>query len=172
MSLKEKFHFAKLSLFNIRLMSDFQNNENEVVKNIIKSRATNDNIGLPINLLHQGSFLCHAYITFVWLWEAIKQAKVEGIILNDIKKRFNFSSEIETLKKGNDRVLVEPYDFFRLIRNSISHGNVEVKEVYFYFHDTNPSNKNDFGTIRMNWETLGKLSDMILFSVNEEVFFK
>lgn len=171
MTLKEKFHFAKLSLFNMRLLNDIQNDEKESVKKIIEDRAKKDNIRLPINILHQTSFLSHAYTNFVWLWETIKQNNAESNILESLKTRFEFSSNIEIVEIGDDRVLKEPKDFIRLIRNSISHGNVEVTEDFFIFYDENPRNrKKDYGKIKMRWYVLGKLSDDILFSVNDFIY--
>jgi hypothetical protein len=173
MELKDKFHFAKLSLFNMRLFNDFENNGQEEVKKIIERRANADNINLPINLLHQTSFLSHAYINFVWLWESIKQNNLENKILNIIRKKFDFSSKIKILEKGEERDLKDAEDFIRLIRNSISHGNIEVIEEFFIFYDENPRKRDrDYGKIRMKWETLGELSDIILFSLNDYLYIE
>jgi hypothetical protein len=171
MTLKEKFHFAKLSLFNMRLLNDFQNSENNELKTLIGNRAQQDNVQLPINLIHQSSFLSHTYINFVWLWETIKQEKIEEDVLGRINNRFNFSDNISIIYKGDERNLSECKDFLRLIRNAISHGNVDITDSCFIFSDSNPRSNEDYAKIEIKWSDLEILSDDILFSVSNYIYF-
>lgn len=169
MTLNEKFHFAKLSLFNMRLLNNLQTSDNTSVKNIVECEADINNLSKPVPLLHQASFLSHAYINLVWLWEVMKSENLEDKIINEVKENYDLE-QIEIREQGSARTFNNERDYLRLIRNSISHGNVVVDDNKFIFADKNPRNPNDFGKLSLTWESLGKLSDCVLISVNRHLY--
>lgn len=172
MDLKEKFHFAKLSLFNMRLLSDIQNSNQQVIDSLISKRALEDNLKQPVPVLHQASFLSNAYINLVWLWETMKSENKEQKIIDYVDKKFKLDEKIAIVKIGKNRNLTTCNHYLRLIRNSISHGNVDIDDDYFFFADKNPRDSDNFAEIKMTWSTLGELSDLVLFAVNNYLYFK
>jgi hypothetical protein len=165
---KNAFYVSKLALFNVHLLDDFENvcSVKPDIEEIIICRSKKDNIRLPINLLHQATFLQFAYICLVWLWE---QNKTEyKIVSGAVEKRFQFD---KTCKVSGPRELCSTEDYLRLMRNAISHAKVEVEGDYFYFSDINKRDKETKNTIiRLTWEQVGQLSESVLFAINDKIY--
>lgn len=164
---KDAFHFAKLSLFNVRLLDDLQSSKLKAVQRLIESRAKADNVCLPVSLLHQGTFLAFAYICLVWLWERLKAVGNEERIAEEVGKRFEFSQRCNV---NGERAVKKPGDYLRLIRNAISHARVCVTDKSFEFRDRKRRGEKDDTVLEMTWESLGELSEKVLFAVNDSLY--
>ncbi len=165
---KDAFHFAKLALFNVRLLNDFELGRASVndIESLIQRRCEHDNIATPISLMHQATFLQFSYICIVWLWEQSKAAEVENDIVSLIEKKFN----IKKLNKiSGPRNLNNINQFLRLFRNAISHGRVNVCDSYFIFNDQS-TNEDGATEVQVSWSNLVELSEAVLFSVNEKIY--
>ena len=170
-SATEAFHFAKLSLFNVRLLSDIEHaskNHSEIAR-VIETRAERDSISLPVPLLHQAMFLQFGYICLVWLWEVSKANSGAQQIIDEVSKRFDIQGVIKS--KDGEREINSTFDVVRLVRNAISHAHVVVKDEYFIFSDINKRGGEKKPTsIRLTWCEFGELSEAILFSVNSWLY--
>lgn len=164
---RDAFHFAKLSLFSVGLLSDLQSSDSQDVRHLIEGRAKADHVRLPVALLHQGTFLAFAYVCLVWLWEQSKAVGNEACIAKEVGKRFNFS---QMCKVDGERGVKKPEDYLRLIRNAISHARVCVTDKSFKFRDRKPRGEKDDTVLEMTWESLGKLSKEVLFAVNKSLY--
>jgi hypothetical protein len=169
---KDAFHFAKLSLFNARLMSDLQelrnsgSAEGNVVERIIQERACHDHLRLDPedSLVNQSIFLGMAYVTVVWLTERFDRNK----IAHEIEKRGGFKG-LAAHGPRAPRGDLSSTEYLRLIRNAISHGKVDATDTHFIFSDRHP--KEDQPTcVRLTWEQLGRLTVDTLFSVNAMLY--
>lgn len=164
---RNAFHFAKLALFNIRLLNDIEQARcnTPVLEELVIKRSAMDHISLPVSLLHQATFLQFAYICLVWLWG---KSKAGESIAPQVAKRFNFD-EIE--KVSGHRQLSLPKDYLRLIRNALSHANVKVEESHFEFSDINKRRgETEFTIVRLGWEKVGCLSKAVLFAINDQIY--
>jgi len=162
---KDAFHVAKLALFNVRLLHDFESvsGQSEEIDRIIKSRSSYDNVAFPVSLMHQGTFLPFAYICMVWLWEIAKAEDNSDVIICEAQKKFDFSSVIKSA--NGPRTIKMPAHVIRLVRNAISHARVTTEDSCFSFSDIGGKEKTPT-TIRLTWSELGQLSEAILFAIN------
>lgn len=181
------YHCAKLSLFNVRLLCDLERARasEPVVDRLIRQRARSDSLSEPVSLMHQTTFLGHAYVMLVWMHEYVYKT-----FKKNEKKRFKraFSqrfdiegdtvrlhSELSTDKDhGEDatpRDLTKRYEFFRTLRNAIAHARVEIGEGTFAFiNDGKKDDVVDTATVEMTWEQLGKLVDAVLFAYTDILY--
>jgi len=84
---RDRYHFAKLALFNARLLGRFQSEEGgSVVRSIIEEEAKRNGMMETPSLVHQATFLQFSYICLVWLWESAKNAKLEIALLEEFPK--------------------------------------------------------------------------------------
>ncbi len=80
---RDRYHFAKLALFNVRLLGRLQDENSSFVRSIIKEIAERNGMIETPSLLNQTTFLQFSYICLVWLWESAKSAKLESALLNE-----------------------------------------------------------------------------------------
>ncbi|MBT9172483.1 MAG: hypothetical protein DDT21_00866 [Syntrophomonadaceae bacterium] len=81
---REHYHVAKLSLFNVRLLSALQQDKSKGINAVVTREASANGFSdVRPSLLHQGTFLQFAYMCFVWLWESAKQAGLESKLLEE-----------------------------------------------------------------------------------------
>lgn len=182
MELLEYYHCAKLSLFNVRLLHDLEESRasDPAVEQIIHRRAKNDQVAEPISLMHQSTFLGHAFIILVWMNEYVYK-KFKNSEKKKFKKAFSIRFNIETdtemrsseLLASEDsngespRDLSKREEFFRTMRNALAHARVDIVEGYFVFDNTSDY---DRATIKMTWAQLGKLTDAMLFAYTDVLY--
>ena len=166
---EENFHIAKLALFNVHLLSDIESGRPQVptLDNVVIQRSRSDNVGLPINLLHQATFLQFAYITLVWLWEQAKLSESMPEFLNGITQRFQFTNNT---KLSGPRNVQNAELILKLLRNAISHGRVRFEEEQVIFSDINSPTEREPTQVSMRWSDLENLSEAILFSTNDILY--
>ena len=173
---KDRYHFAKLALFNIRLLNRFQHeSEESVVLKIIEDEAQKNDMEKTPSLLHQATFLQFSYICLVWLWESAKNAKLHRDLLTEFPnvatmlhlefpKRTQFSGE---------RKIEDWAEVIRLIRNALGHGRVKVGDTSFIFSDQNtyikPPEKMPT-TLTISWEQLAKISESMIHSLTPSLW--
>jgi len=168
-SAKNRYHFAKLSLFNIRLMSELQNCGSPI-SNVIDRVAKQNGMNETPSLLHQGAFLQFAYTCLIWLWESAKREKFDEELMKifpevatRLKLNLSCKDKIQGERPVNDWKAV-----VRLVRNALGHGRVEVTETEFIFSDKNTFNNKEQAptTLKLSWEEVGKLSETVIHSVS------
>ena len=161
---KQAFHFAKLALFNVRLLWDIEQarSREDVIHRLVSDRIREDSIGEPVSLLHQATFLQFAYISLVWLWERGEKAEVQHEVVKHLSGLFNFDKAV---KLYGPRPLNGPRDILRLLRNAISHGHVVATESAFIFRDIGRG-EDEFSAVRLSWVDLGDLSECMLAAWN------
>ena len=165
---KERYHFAKLALFNVRLMNSLQKSGGAVSKIIAKESQKNGMTEVP-NLLHQGTFLQFSYTCLVWLWESAKIEGIEGELLKQlpvVTKNLNLQFPV---KIDGEREVKDWKSIIRLVRNALGHGRVETTETHFIFTDQNTYGKNKEQNptkLTLTWEDTAKLSEAIIHSLS------
>ncbi len=166
---EESFHIAKLALFNVHLLSDIESKRIQVpsLGNIVIERSRFDNVALPINLIHQATFLQFAYITLVWLWEQANVSEMKDAFESGITKRFQFAN---ITKLSGPRDFKNPRDLLTLLRNAISHGLVSFEDDRVVFTDINRRKEQLPTKVAMKWSDLGQLSEAVLFSTNDLLY--
>jgi len=164
---KERYHFAKLALFNVRLMRSLQEAGPPVSEIITREAQTNGMQDAP-SLLHQGTFLQFSYTCLVWLWESAKIEKLEDALLNELPA---VAAKLDLLlpKAVNGERKVDDWkSVVRLIRNALGHGRVEASETHFIFADQNtyrkPKELNPT-YLSLTWPETLKLSEAIIHSL-------
>lgn len=162
---REAFHVAKLALFNTRLLSDLQNASQSScdVAKLIEERARQDNVTLPVRLMHQSTFMQLGYVCLVWLWEVAKAEQCSEEILAEAAKMFDFENVIKS--KSGERGVSKPTAVVRLVRNAISHARVVADSEYFTFYDQGRKELAPTA-LKLSWPEFAQLSEAILFSVN------
>ncbi len=103
---KGRYHFAKLALFNVRLLHSLQESGRPVSDVVIKVAKENGMDEIP-NLLHQGTFLQFAYTCLVWLWESAKLEKLDNALLDnfpDVAKKLDVFLPTDSKIKGKRKV--------------------------------------------------------------------
>ncbi|GAB3124306.1 hypothetical protein [Novispirillum itersonii] len=170
--IRERYHVAKLTLFNVRLMSEMQRSDDPGVQKLISSEITKNKLSPPVSLLHQGSFVSVAYVCLVWLWESVKIENKEKEFLDKIPE----NAEILRLKiPSNDKIngprkVSDWKAVLRLVRNALSHGKVQIEDDFFIFHDQDRNRGEKLPTyIKLTWEELGKISEICIYSCKEMV---
>lgn len=165
---KDRYHFSKLALFNIRLLSKLQSSGTDI-SNIIAQEALDNGMSEVPSLLHQGSFLQFSYTCIVWLWEVAKKGNYEDKLLvefADVSQKFNLSLPDHS-KINGERNLDNWKSVIRLMRNALGHGNVEATDEHFLFLDQNVYGRykeDNPTTLTLTWEELGKISECIIHS--------
>ncbi len=166
-TIKDRYHFAKLALFNVRLMHSLQEAGPPVSEIIAKESKRNGMVETP-RLLHQGTFLQFSYTCLVWLWESAKIEKIEqGLLENlpDTAKRLDlqFPSSIV-----GERAVEDWKSVIRLVRNALGHGRVQTTDTHFIFSDQNCYGKNKESKpteLSLTWEDTAKLSEATIHSL-------
>ena len=161
---REAFHMAKLALTNVRVLADFQSARSEAgeVSKIVEQRLERDKISEPFSLLHQAMFLQFAYICLVWLWEREKFRNNQEELAERVAERFCFHY-VEIFEPQDNGGNQTAKWILTRIRNAISHGSAEVRDEKFIFKDWNKS-------LSLSWRELAKLSETVLFVVNDMVY--
>jgi len=167
---RQRYHIAKLALFNIRLLERFQEEGSDVVRDIILEVAKKNEMKETPSLLHQATFLQFSYICLVWLWESAKSAKLETALLDEFPK----VAERNALKLPNrcqisgERKIEDWLDVIRLLRNALGHGRVKATDTTFEFSDQNIHGRcpeKEATTLTVSWEQLVQISEAVIHSL-------
>jgi hypothetical protein len=169
----ERYHHAKLALFNIRLLNRLQNSGQPVAA-IICDEAKKNGMNETPNLLHQATYLQFAYTCLVWLWESAKKENLEQDLLNNITAvaaRYELQLPCENKIKG-ERKIKNWKAVIRLVRNALGHGSVETKESNFLFSDINnyKNSENASTVLTLSWGEVYLLSEVVIHSMTGVLF--
>ncbi|MBW1707361.1 MAG: hypothetical protein JRJ86_19740 [Deltaproteobacteria bacterium] len=167
---KNSFHIAKLSLFNMRLLSEVEDASHchHDIKALKSEQCRLNNVSEPVSLLHQTSFLGHAYVCLVWLRECVKKNTQDERAYLETLDSFDFSS---FKKVSGPRDLTKQRQILRLIRNAISDARVTFSDSYFIFSDIDEkAGEREETVVRGTWQAVGMLADTSLFAVNDIVY--
>lgn len=165
MDIKNDFHIAKLSLFNVRLLNSLDCSNEQAVRGIISKECDDNNIKDLESLLHQATFLGHAYVCIVWLRECIERDK-------EVKQRFldNMNELFDPdwiAKKSGPRQVDSASSLLRLLRNALSHAHVRVSDKYFVFTDCDKKAGEDRPTgLWVTWACVGEICDCVVSVLN------
>lgn len=163
---RDHLHVAKLALFNVRLLSDFEHarHSSTEVSRLVETRADTDRVATPVGLINQATFLGIAYTCLVWLHEHAKESGASDHA-TQVGRRFDFSA----LTPSGPRSVEAPSDFLRLIRNAISHGKIDIEADRYVFSDK-ASNEPSPTRVSLTWPQLGQLCEAALFAMNDRVY--
>lgn len=176
-SAKERYHIAKLALFNIRLLHRIQISSNSEVRVLVEGEASKNGFNASPPLLHQATYLQFAYICLVWLLESAKQEGLENALLAELPNAIATLSQDVTLPSPNRvqgcRVLSDWAAVLRLLRNALSHGRVEATEKEFIFSDQNTRGQNAEPTptfLTITWAELGVISEACIHALTPSLW--
>ena len=165
--LKERFHFAKLTQSQTRylyaLSCELNENPSSPTSVLYTESMKESGYQKHPSPINQAVFLQMAYVSLVWLSEALTDDQ-----RGEIRKKFtvndffcaDFSKYTGSRKIG---------DYFRHIRNSLAHASVKISEegkFGFEFHS------RDDGIIVLSAEDLGRLSEKWLYCVSDMIYPK
>ena len=164
MTLKERYHYAKLALFNAKLLLSLDTTTDPGVAKALNDCAKSIGFAERPPLINQAVFLQMAYVCLVWLWESAKAKNVDEDLAHAL-----FDSEFPIpaedawegerhKNKGPDNAHVETV---RLIRNALSHGRVQVDDKCFRFEDERKDGK-DKASLTVSWGYLGQLCERVI----------
>ena len=168
---RDRYHFAKLALFNVRLLDRLQSTKDDSpIRDIIKDEACRNGMSEVPSLLHQATFLQFSYVCLVWLWESAKNANIEGALLKEfpaVAERLTLTFPTERQIKG-ERKVEDWRSVIRLLRNALGHGRVKASDSSFEFSD-----QNTYGThpekapttLTISWGQLSKISEAVIHSL-------
>lgn len=165
---RERYHVAKLALFNVRLLSALQQVNNTEINEFVTEVARTNKFGYVPPLLHQGTFLQFAYVCLVWLWESAKQTGLESELLKEFPKtveRHGVEFLALTKQINGERKLSDWAEILRLLRNALSHGRVIVTEREYIFSDYNKNRECAPTSLCLSWEQLGIISEACIYSL-------
>jgi len=168
---RDRYHFAKLALFNARLLGRLQTEgHGSAVRNIIDEEARRNGMLETPSLLHQATFLQFSYVCFVWLWESAKNAKLEKALLEEFPKvterlKIDFPDNHQIV---GEREVKDWHAVIRLMRNALGHGRVKAHDDSFEFSDQNTHGKKPEEaptTLKVSWVQLAQLSEAVIHSL-------
>ena len=117
------------------------------------------------NLVNQALFLSMAYVTIVWLTEGFSRDEIAIAV----EKKGGFQGFSVYEKDGKRIDKLSGKDYICRIRNALSHSTVEIEDKHFSFWGQGES-KRESGRVVLTWEQLAKLSNLILFAVNDVLY--
>jgi hypothetical protein len=164
--LKERFHFAKLTLSQVRYLSALSKelDENPSSATSVLYIQTMKESGHQVcpRPINQAVYLQMAYMNLCWLPEALttdQRGKIRQEFTTGDFCRADFS------KYTADRKVSQ---YFRHIRNSLAHASVEISEKKGQFGFEFHSKKE--GSIVLSAEDLGRLSEKWLHRVSDMIY--
>lgn len=168
---RDRYHFAKLALFNSRLLGRLQSEKDgSVVRSIIEEEAKRNGMMATPSLVHQATFLQFSYICLVWLWESAKNANLEAALLEEFPKvagRLEINLP-ENSQIVGDREVKDWRAVIRLLRNALAHGHVKATDASFEFSDQNTNRRNSEKaptTLIVSWVQLAQISEAVIHSL-------
>jgi hypothetical protein len=166
-SARDRYHFAKLCLFNIRLLNKVQNSSSDEVQALVRDQARFDRFESgPPPLLHQGTFLQFAYICMVWLWESAKREGLEEELLESFVREKPPELELPTESRvSGERKVRDWKAVIRMLRNAISHGRVVATDGEFVFKDQDRWKEKDVTELRLTWAEVALISESMIHSL-------
>ena len=174
---QEHFHFAKLSLFLMRLLSRLEDERKAGggVDAFIGDLERDNALTSPVRLMNQATFLSHAYIVLVWLRERMlaDNVDVDGLEFTlDITRQIRVVTHNAGKRKDGSEVkrdLSQPGQVMRTLRNAIGHGRVAFgDDDCWRFEDTNRS--GEFVVISLSWANLGGICDAVMDAYQKTVY--
>ena len=167
---RDRYHFAKLALFNARLLGRFQEENSGVIRSIIEEEAKRNGMIETPSLLHQATFLQLSYLCLVWLWESAKSAQLEASLLDEFPKvaerqKIQFPDNCQIV---GEREVKDWHAVIRLLRNALGHGRVKATNASFEFSDQNTYGKNTekaVTTLTVSWVQLAQISEAVIHSL-------
>lgn len=173
---RQRYHVAKLTLFNVRFLNEVNLSESKDIKSLIQSVADKNGVSMPVSMLNQGTFLSVAYICIVWLWESVKscdQARNSMLRnLPSVAKRYDVALP-SCDKIIGPRRLDDWNQLMRLVRNALSHSRVEIDGEYFILSDQNEHGNNaelEPTQLKLTWAELGGLSEACIHALTPVLY--
>jgi len=162
---KERYHFAKLALFNVRFL-DVLERQNSMIPPFIASEAKKNGFSDSPSLMNQVTFLQFAYVCIVWLWESAertnyKEKLIERFPGTTSKDKPNLPTKDQI--KGK-RALNDWESVLRFLRNALSHGRVKVTDDFFFIFSEQGRNESVGTELKLSGEQLGRISEAVIHS--------
>jgi hypothetical protein len=126
----------------------------------------------PVPLVNQATFLAMCYATLVSLRESyFKDASATALLVKRVSTVFDDPTlRITTGPSSTPINRANAVQLIRRVRNSLGHGSFEISNTTFIFRDDNPRDADDWAEIEMQWATLGKLSESIIYAGNDLLY--
>ena len=164
--LKERFDYAKLALFQVRLLSELQETTDSSVSEVVSRVWLANNLPGKPNLINQNAFFGMGYICLVWLWESARSANRDSEIVHLVSERWDIPEGI-LIGGTRENVKTDHKVLLRALRNAISHGRVFCHDDYFVFKDQNQHSKEeDSCEIKLSFAELGQLCECVIRGFN------
>ncbi|MBX3246123.1 MAG: hypothetical protein KF901_02960 [Myxococcales bacterium] len=174
---QEHYHFAKLSLFMMRLLSRLQDERapGGGLDAFIRDLENDNALSSPVPLMNQATFLSHAYIVLVWLRERMV---ADGVDVDELELGLDVGSQVKVIKHdagrrkdGSEvkRDLSKPGQVMRTLRNAVGHGRVAFSDDSTWeFTDTN--REGELVVLSLRWADLGAVCDAVMFAYQQTLY--
>lgn len=178
MDTKDYFHVAKLSLFNVRLLAEMEAARAEragQVSDLVERRIAEDGLRSPVSLMHQSTFLAHAYIVLVWLREYVWKGFDEVTktrMRESLVRRYDWRGGLSErwARDPKHRDLTKPREILEVLRNAIAHARVDIDDGAWRFSNDDPKDPQSDAYIVLTFDQLGAVCDAVFFSYNDILF--
>ena len=172
--IKQRFHVVQLAMFNADILDLVQQeadaNIDGVCRQIIDQSASRNISAAPPSpsTVNQSLFFGVAYLTLVWLHESLSREQEKKALSSDKMK-----GVWKTSKANGPRDLTDDMKKLKLVRNALSHGNVETDDDFvFTFWDRNYREKKETKptTLSMGSHDLGKICTQFYYAVSKVIY--
>ena len=172
--IKQRFHVVQLAMFNADILDLVQQeadaNIDGVCRQIIDQSASRNISAAPPSpsTVNQSLFFGVAYLTLVWLHESLSPEAERKALSSDKMK-----GVWKTSKANGPRDLTDDMKKLKLVRNALSHGNVETDDDFvFTFWDRNYREKKETKptTLSMGSHDLGKICTQFYYAVSKVIY--
>lgn len=172
---KQRFHIVQLAMFNADVLASVQReaetNANGVCKTLIDQSGERNVAAAPPapSTINQSLFFAMAYLSLVWLRESLSDEEVEAALASE-----KMTSVWSGVSLSGPRDLSLDTQKLRLIRNALSHGNVEIdRDFVFSFWDQNKRGRNKEGSatfLKMKSDSVGRLATQFYYAVSDVIY--
>jgi len=163
--LKQRFHFAKLILSQTRylyeLSNKIQQEPNSPASELYNQAMISNGHSVIPNPINQAVFLQMAYVSLVWLSEALTPEQ-----RGNIRKQFT-NEDFKSAKLSNCTNSANINCYFRHLRNALAHASVDLSDdvsIGFRFSGRNGE------TLCLSGEDLGRISEKWILLVSNVLY--
>jgi hypothetical protein len=165
----QRFHVVQLAVFNAQVLSGIQDGADQgdlTLRSLLEQTAANNVTSKTIpSTVNQSLFFGMAYLTLVWLKESLSKEENDQILASE--RMFGVWQNVRT--KG-PRDVSEDAAKMRLIRNALSHANVEIKAP-FDFEFCDKSSREDVPTyLYIGSHDLGQLCQQFYLAASDVLY--
>jgi hypothetical protein len=172
---RQRFLVVQLAIFNADVLWQVQQTADATPHNgcrdIVNKAAERHIHSFPPapDTVNQSLFFSMAYLALVWLRESLSRDQLEQTVQSEHVRDF-----FEAVTAQGPRILTETEQYLRLIRNALSHGNVETCDPFdFKFWDQTKHGRNAEAEptfVTLSSAQLGKLTHRFYYAASEVLY--